>query len=192
MNFKNHCYPTNTNVLIEDCLQIAKEFDRQLQDDVTEKILLSDIYKMKGSKCTANRNALRDLFECNSTNSKYHKKEIKGVYMLVDDSSGSPYYVGISQTIIRRLKQHVFGKSHNHATLTYLMARHDYEQLEGRPHKGTRMDLSYFNTHRERIQEKLRTSRVMIKEINNNFLMHAVEVHLACHYKTRWNCFETH
>ncbi len=191
MNYKEHPYPS-VEGLAYDCKQISLELENQLNSNDCAKIFLNDIYKIKDGKCKANRNALRNAFACNSMNSKYPGKEIKGVYVFVDPETNKPFYVGISQTIIRRLKQHVFGKTHNHATLTYLLARHTYEKKEGKPHKGTRADLDYFTNHRESIQERLRKSRVLIKEIDNNFLMHAVEVYLACHYKTVWNCFETH
>lgn len=189
MNFKKHTYPTDTTELSEMCKNIATDFDIQLKSGTG--IMLNDVYRMVGNRCTADRQSLRSLFECNSTNRKYSGKEIKGVYVLVNETN-KPYYVGISQTIIRRLKQHVFGKSHNHATLTYLIAKHDYQNVEDKVYIGARSDLQYFTKHREGIQEKLRNSRVLIKEIDNNFVMHAAEVYLACHYKCYWNCFETH
>jgi hypothetical protein len=191
MNFKKHPYPTVEEILTES-RSIALEFDKQLDPNYKDKILLRDIYMKQGFKCSSNRNLLRSKFHCNSTNAKYPNKEIKGVYVFVNTDENKPFYVGISQTIIRRLKQHVFGKLNTHATLAYLIARDEYERLENKPYTGTRPELTYFDRHRDEIQERLRSSRILIKEVDNNFLLHSVEVYLTCHLKTYWNCFETH
>src|SRR5438046_2019519 len=46
--------------------------------------------------------------------------DFSGCYVLLRE--GKPFYVGISRTVVQRLRQHVTGKTHFDASLAYLMA----------------------------------------------------------------------
>jgi hypothetical protein len=46
--------------------------------------------------------------------------DFSGCYVLLQD--GKPFYVGISRTVVQRLRQHVTGNTHFDASLAYLMA----------------------------------------------------------------------
>src|SRR4051812_22016234 len=49
-------------------------------------------------------------------------KDYSGCYVLLD--ADQPMYVGISRSIVSRLRQHVKGKSHFDASLAYRIATH--------------------------------------------------------------------
>jgi len=46
--------------------------------------------------------------------------DFSGCYALLHE--GKPFYVGISRTVVQRLRQHVTGNTHFDASLAYLMA----------------------------------------------------------------------
>ncbi len=195
MNYKNVPFPDNTDFLIKSCKSIAADFDKMFSPNAKEKLYLKDFYQQTDGSNKAYRNDLRSKFELNSLNKKYSGKEIKGVYVLANENMDgivTPYYVGMSQTIIRRLRQHVFGTGHNQATLAYLMARTEYEQIEKSQYTRNRQDLQYFTNHRERFQNEIRNARFAIKEINDDYLLYMAEVFVACHFRSKWNSFETH
>ena len=194
MNYKNLPYPKDTTFLIQSCQDIVGDIEQMLSSTSSNKLYLSDFYQQSGSGNKALRSDIRKLFHLNSTNKKYPGKEIKGIYVFAEEINGlaKPFYVGMSQTIIRRLRQHVFGTGHNQATLAYLMARNEYNSIENKQYSGTRQDLQYFDRHRERYQSEIRTARFAIKEIDDDYLMYMAEVFTACHFRCRWNTFETH
>ncbi len=47
-------------------------------------------------------------------------EDFSGCYVLLH--AGKPIYVGIARGVIQRVRQHVMGRSHNDASLAYLMA----------------------------------------------------------------------
>src|SRR5438093_1576918 len=47
-------------------------------------------------------------------------EDLSGCYVLLRE--GKPFYVGISRTVVQRLRQHVTGRSHFDASLAYLTA----------------------------------------------------------------------
>src|SRR5881296_554202 len=47
--------------------------------------------------------------------------DFKGCYVLAD--GGRPIYVGISRTVLARVRQHLTGTTHFNASLPYLMAQ---------------------------------------------------------------------
>ena len=50
-----------------------------------------------------------------------------GVYTCSATKTTDPFYVGISSTVKRRLRQHFFGMAHNQASLAYLMGRDEFQ-----------------------------------------------------------------
>src|SRR4051812_44207049 len=48
-------------------------------------------------------------------------EDLSGCYVLIHD--GQPFYVGISRSLIQRLRQHLTGKTHYDASLAYMMAK---------------------------------------------------------------------
>ncbi len=194
MNYRNVSYPQDTNFMIQSCQTIVSDIEKMLSTTSNKKLYLNDFYQQNGNENKAFRSELRKIFNLNSTNKKYPGKEIKGIYVFAEEIDGvaKPFYIGMSQTVIRRLRQHVFGTGHNQATLAYLMARTEYNTKENSQYKGTRQDLQYFINHRERFQKEIRNARFAIKEIDDDYLMYMAEVFTACHFRCKWNSFETH
>lgn len=118
------------------------------------------------------------------------KNEVKGLYILYDDNK--PVYVGISRSILKRLKNHFLGKMHNEATLLYLMLRDEHDQAHGL-YTGKREDLPIFKEKRESKQEQMRINwKIAIIPETDNYKMHFFEIYLSSYLKTKWNSFETH
>jgi hypothetical protein len=92
-------------------------------------------------------------------------------------------YVGISRAVFRRLRQHGFGKLNNEATLAYLMAKNENEEI-------TRASCS--NSILEPKKEILRNYKVALYPVLNDYELYFYEVALSGVFKTKWNSFRTH
>ncbi len=112
------------------------------------------------------------------------KKEINGLYIFYE--AKTPVYVGISKTIIGRIKQHMRGKRHNESSLAYRIFR------EERVFEGPRLNDEY-EKDRERIQRMMReewTFKIIPEK--EPYERYFLEIYLAIKLKTRWNDFDTH
>ncbi len=116
----------------------------------------------------------------------------KGCYVLIED--GRPVYVGISQHVIERLREHVLGADHYAATLAYRIAstRH--------PH-GTTASLAMkdaaFLAQFEESRDYLQALQVAFIEIENPLELYLFEAYCARELETGsdnggWNTFATH
>jgi hypothetical protein len=116
------------------------------------------------------------------------KAEFSGCYVLLD--TGIPVYVGISRTVLRRLRQHVLGTSHFDATFAYKMA------FDRRPHQTTRnaamADEEFSSTFRQ-ARDDIRGMDVAFIKIKNSLELHVFEPYCAMALDTeKWNTFATH
>jgi hypothetical protein len=128
------------------------------------------------------------LLNCKNNSNK--ENEISGLYVFIKDSK--PIYIGISKTIIRRIRQHMYGENHNESTLAFLIALKQYEEKEGREYDGERSDFPY-NQYRPRIQDDMRDNwKIKIIKEKCPYTMHFLEVHFSIKLQTYWNSFETH
>lgn len=114
--------------------------------------------------------------------------EIKGFYIFLEKENNmwKPCYVGISQTVIRRLNQHVNYSNKNAASFAYLMAKHK---------AGRSLSQEEFNSmeYRTEFQNKIRKMNVEVIPYSGDFYrLQILEVMLAAELKTYWNSFETH
>jgi len=111
-----------------------------------------------------------------------------GSYVLLE--AGSPLYVGISRTVLSRVRQHLTGATHYDASLPYLMAQRRV------PKSGIRdevMKNDDFRAAFEAEQRRLRTCRVAMVQIDNAVERHIFEVYAAIELGTgEWNSFDTH
>jgi len=114
-------------------------------------------------------------------------KDVSGCYVIV--SRGRPIYVGISRSVVKRLGDHVKGKSHFSATLAYRMAAR-------KPHGMSRtvaMADAEFRAHFERNQKLLRAMHVAIIEIDCPVELYCFELAAAMEFDThQWNSFKMH
>ena len=114
--------------------------------------------------------------------------DFPGCYVLIED--GSPVYVGISRSVLQRLRQHVRGTTHFDATLAYRMASTLF------PPESTRSEAMASSDFRQRfaeLRERIRHMDVAFIEIPNPLELHLFEAYCAMELDTsRWNTFETH
>jgi hypothetical protein len=99
------------------------------------------------------------------------------------DATYTPVYVGISRHLLRRMRQHAFGKSKLEASLCRRKARYEFEQ-------GNVAD--DLDSERERQQEKLKDYAVLVIREASDYDLYFMEVYLAGRLGTRWNSFRTH
>lgn len=183
-NYKNEPFPANLESLVKKIdlkcsavFRLEKSFsvsDMYTQVDGSNKILLNKQFKAHNQRLFLNG-----------------RSDVKGLYLFCDPE-GSPFYVGISQTILRRIKQHFFGSENNQASLVYLMALEEYKRQKGRPFKGLRKKFP-FDKYGIPKQKALReTTKITIVPIEDNFELYISEAYYSCYYTTKWNTFETH
>ena len=116
------------------------------------------------------------------------QSDFSGCYVLID--SRTPIYVGISRTVIARLRQHVFGKTQSDASLAYRMAVKQY------PHRVTRsqaMQDTAFKSAFDIAQNYLRSLKCATIAIDNPLELYLFEAFCAMELDTSvWNTFMTH
>lgn len=118
---------------------------------------------------------------------KNYAADFSGCYVLLDQAT--PIYVGISRSVLSRIKKHVTGKTHFDASLVYAMAQ------RSRPTDGRRQEVMQdagFLVEFERVQQYLRTLNVAFIEIDNPLELYVFEPYAAMALETEWNTFRTH
>ena len=116
------------------------------------------------------------------------REDFSGCYVLLHDSK--PFYVGISRSVIQRLRQHVTGTSHFDASLAYLMATsktgHEMKRKDAMKDADFRMAF-------EQALALLKDCTVAFIEIANPLELYLFEAYCAMELDTcKWNTFRTH
>jgi len=115
-------------------------------------------------------------------------RDFSGCYVHMD--GGTPFYVGISRSVLSRLRSHVVGRGHEDATLAYSMA------YAANPHQESRSQAIADPEFKSVFDEKrahLKTVNAAFVEIDNAFEMHVFEAYCALELDTYvWNTFATH
>ena len=114
--------------------------------------------------------------------------DFSGCYVLLRE--GKPFYVGISRTVVQRLRQHVTGNTHFDASLAYLMATaktgHDMKRSDA-------MQDAAFRIAFEKARALLRDCSVAFIEIENPLELYLFEAYCSMELDTcEWNTFRTH
>ena len=114
--------------------------------------------------------------------------DFPGCYVLMEGER--PIYVGISKSVLQRLRQHVRGTTHFDASLAYRIAARNM------PHNNTRsraMEEEEFKEQFDSAKTYLRGLNVAFVKINNPLLLYIFEPYCAMKFDTSdWNTFETH
>ena len=119
-----------------------------------------------------------------------NNNDFSGLYIFY--SHGKPIYVGISGTVIRRLKYHLFGQKDNESSFVYLMARKQHENEIGKKYTGKRSDF-VFDDYRDEIQKEMKEKwSFKYIQIENGYFLSFIEIYIACALETNWNTFKTH
>lgn len=114
--------------------------------------------------------------------------DFSGCYVLID--RGRPKYVGISRSVIARLRQHMWGKTHFDASLAYSIAQRRTPTKGGR---SVAMKRPAFQTEFAKAQADLRKFDVAYVDISNPLELYVFEAYAAVTLGTfEWNTFRTH
>jgi hypothetical protein len=90
------------------------------------------------------------------------------------------------------LRQHLFGKLHNQATLAYLIAMDRLEKSTGEEYIGLRED-SPFPKYRETIQHEIQDKwEFAVYPMKGGYQLAFSEIYIAAALKAKWNSFDTH
>jgi len=117
--------------------------------------------------------------------------DFSGCYVLLH-RDGKPLYVGISRSVIARLRQHVTGTTHFDATLAYRMAS---DKVPHGKTQATAMKDRVFRQAFESEQQFLKGCTVAFIEIPKQKAveLYLFEVYCAMALDTcKWNTFRTH
>jgi hypothetical protein len=99
-------------------------------------------------------------------------------------------YVGISRSVLGRIRQHLRGKTHFDASLAYRMAK---RKMPTRLQRTEAMQDAAFQVVFEECQAYLRTLQVSFIPIENDLVIYLFEAYCAIELDTAdWNTFRTH
>lgn len=114
--------------------------------------------------------------------------DFSGCYVLIEN--GKDIYVGISRSVLSRLRQHFTANTHFDASLVYAIAQ------RRRPTPGKRSEVMkqpLFLEEFARAQDYLKSLQVDFIEIQNPLELYVFEAYAAIELKTHeWNTFRTH
>lgn len=114
--------------------------------------------------------------------------DFSGCYVLAEPSR--PVYVGISRSVLSRVRQHMMGKTHFDASLAYAIAQRKCP-TEGQ--RSTVMEAQCFKAAFLDAQAYLRTLHVAAVKIENPLELYVFEAFAAMALGTsEWNTFRTH
>lgn len=115
-------------------------------------------------------------------------EDISGCYVFL---APEPVYVGISRSLIRRVRIHVRGKTHYQATLAYRMTADD--EIGSILSRNEKMSQRKFMEKFERNKSRISSWSVAWIEIKNPVELYLFEVYCSMQLKTfKWNTFKTH
>lgn len=104
--------------------------------------------------------------------------------------NGKPFYVGISRSVVSRLRQHGTGTTHFSASLAHRMA---CQKIPHTKQRSEAMQDKAFRPAFHEAQRQLRDSAVAFVEIENPLELYVFEAYCAMELDTcQWNTFRTH
>lgn len=186
MNYNKEQYPSDINKLIQKCEQTILKINEHLT--CKKCVIIKDLYIGDTSqRCIDFLDKLQ--ITCNT---KLHEKvknqnELQGLYVfgeLDEENKIIPIYVGISRTVFRRLRQHVWGNKDNEATFAYLKAKTRLDHKD----KRVKMDVNEFKLE----QAKIKNYRLVVIPETKHYDLYFMEVYIAGRLKSYWNSFKTH
>ncbi len=192
-NYKKETIPYSES-LIKEFEKIVKNLNLR-----ENKLLFRDFYVEKNGKLIKNIEIIGKNFAYNSKNSIRVKtnNEMKGIYIFFENEKpdAKPIYIGISKTILRRIKQHFSGRLHNQASLAFIIAKEQHNNGDHEKHSGNRLSFP-FEKYRPEIQKRMKNEwGIRIIPIDGNsdyYRMATFEILLSCEFKTKWNTFQPH
>jgi len=136
------------------------------------------------------RQFFREIEKTTSTYRSGSKNDFSGIYVFLKNDRA--VYVGISNSVIRRLKYHLLADRENQSSFVYLMARRQYQTDNGAAYDGARKDFP-FELYRQGFQtEMISEWKFIVHPCSGGYHLSFTEILLAASLKTPWNSFETH
>jgi len=194
-NFRGEIFPIleckndiirDNNKVLHSLINIIDEIEKEIASFSLKTI--GELIKDSSSK--AFNSVLREYSE-KKYNTKYPEKrkncnDFEGVYIFFENKT--PVYIGISRSLVSRLKQHANGNSSSTATLAYLMAKKENSELKSKDFGGKN------NKLRERYKNEVKNLKVFIFPFKKEeyFSLSLLEIMLAIKLTTKWNTFKTH
>ncbi len=187
-NFKGENIPKTEelSILLSSIEDIEKNIKNRNLISLRELIEKEGVFK----------DVLKDYLNKKRFNTKYPKKrkienDYEGLYIFIDGSE--PVYVGITRSIVNRLRSHSNGTTTATATLAYLIAKKegDYSTEQFNDNK---------NKIRDKYIEKVNDYKVYIypfpdvipEKGHEYYSLSLFEIMLAIKLRTKWNTFKTH
>lgn len=117
-------------------------------------------------------------------------KPFKGIYLFIKD--GNPFYVGVSRNVMKRVFQHLKGKSHETSSLCYRIGCEVYYHKTGKQHVNGRSNLD-FELYGSVAKTELSKCEISVFEIQEDIDLYLFEVYVAMKMGTlHYNSFRTH
>lgn len=171
----------------EELLKIAKASLRQIRRTPREPIL----YNLIRDERYVGREYFDKIPKHTSVGNVKNPNDFSGIYGFYDEAD-NPLYVGISNTVIRRLAYHLTRNNHNESSLVYLIARDMYNKTHDEPYNGPRPNFP-FNQYRQTIQNDMYNNwRFFYYPLSGGYELAFTEIYLAAALNTRWNSFGPH
>jgi len=144
------------------------------------------------NRLIANRTLVEKLYSDFMPLSRHGKRllRLNGAYVFWEETT--PLYVGISRSVLNRLKQHVIGVDHNQASLAYQIALTKRDSVKKAPNRVARAKFPFEN-YRKDIQTFMRERwRISIIPASDEYELYLLELYLSCLLKSYGNSFRTH
>ena len=117
------------------------------------------------------------------------KNDIRGLYIFIFNST--PFYVGISKSVVSRISQHLKGKSHYTSTLAFKIGLIIYKYQNKKPYGEHRRKFD-FKTYVEPAKNFLMKQKISLLHIQNIEELALFEIYCSMKLGTWLNDFETH
>lgn len=185
MNYNDDEFPEDINQLIQKCEETILIINNRFASQ--DCAVVEDLYLE--NKSVRQKDFLDKLqVTYNTKPGAKIKNELQGLYIFgeLNEEEGKiiPIYVGISRTVFRRLRQHVWGNKNNEATFAYLKAK----TRLGHKDKRLNMDVNELKLE----QKEIKKHHIIVIPETNDYDMYFMEVYISGRLKTKWNSFKTH
>lgn len=115
--------------------------------------------------------------------------DFQGIYIIYDENI--PFYVGRSNDVIRRIYQHVNGKTDTSATLAFKFGQKLFKIENPNLKLKNRRELD-FEKYCKPFQKEMRKFKIVFDQIQNDVELYLFELYASVELKTNQNRFKCH
>ncbi len=113
--------------------------------------------------------------------------DFSGLYIFY--SNDKVEYVGISNSVIRRLKSHLVFNNNSQSGLVYLIAKKMYEKENKSKYFGQIYDFPFEKYKNRIIRNIIKKWKIKVVKIESGYYLSYSEIYIASALKSYWNCF---